>query len=88
MTTITRIAGPPGTGKTTELVKIYYESLKNYDPVDIVVISHTNTAANHIRGKISSNESIEEYMKKTGHEVFDTIKNAKETLKKKRGNNT
>ena len=82
MTTTIRIAGPPGTGKTTKLVKIYYESLKNYDPVDIVVISHTNTAANHIRSKIFSNESIGEYMKETEHEVFGTIKDAKETLKK------
>jgi Ni2+-binding GTPase involved in maturation of urease and hydrogenase len=36
-----RIAGPPGTGKTTDLVKTYYSHLDEYDPTDIIVISHT-----------------------------------------------
>ena len=47
-----RIAGPPGTGKTTYLVKKYYEALSTYQPADIIGYPHTNTAANHIRGKI------------------------------------
>ena len=38
-----RIAGPPGTGKTTKLVEIYYSHLEAYSPTDIIVISHTNT---------------------------------------------
>jgi len=46
-----RIAGPPGTGKTTKLVEIYYTHLEQYSPTDIMVISHTNTAADHIRVK-------------------------------------
>ena len=76
-----RIAGPPGTGKTTKLVNIYYSHLKKYSPADIVVISHTNTAADHIRDRIQDPVSIQEYQKQTGHEIFPTIKNAKETLK-------
>ena len=65
-----RIAGPPGTGKTTKLVEIYYTHLEQYSPTDIMVISHTNTAADHIRGKISENKSIETFQIKTGKEIF------------------
>ena len=54
-----RIAGPPGTGKTTKLVEIYYSHLKKYSPADIVVISHTNTAADHIRERIKDPASIQ-----------------------------
>ena len=82
MTKKIRIAGPPGTGKTTKLVKIYYDHLiDKYSPADIIVISHTNTAANHIRDKIYSDESIQEYQEKTGNEIFRLIKQSKETLK-------
>ena len=51
MTQKIRIAGPPGTGKTTKLVQIYYDHIveNKYSPADIIVISHTNTAANHIK---------------------------------------
>jgi len=82
MTKKIRIAGPPGTGKTTKLVEIYYNHLiDKYSPADIIVISHTNTAANHIRDKIYSDESIQEYQEKTGNEIFRLIKQSKETLK-------
>lgn len=77
-----RIAGPPGTGKTTKLVNIYYSHLKEYSPADIVVISHTNTAADHIRNKIKDIKSIQKFQEETGEEVFPKIKNAKETLEK------
>ena len=76
MTKKIRIAGPPGTGKTTSLVKIYYSHLKQYSPTDIIVISHTNTAADHIRGTIYSDKSIQEYQEDTKHEVFGIVKNA------------
>ena len=59
-----RIAGPPGDlDKTKVLVEIYYTHLEQYSPTDIIVISHTNTAADHIRGKISENKSIETFQK-------------------------
>jgi superfamily I DNA/RNA helicase len=76
-----RIAGPPGTGKTTKLVEIYYNHLvENYSPTDIIVISHTNTAADHIRGKIYADESIDTFQKKTGHEIFHRVKQSKASL--------
>ena len=75
-----RIAGPPGTGKTTKLVEIYYKHLEQYSPTDIMVISHTNTAADHIRGKISENKSIETFQKQTGKEIFHLVKQSKATL--------
>ena len=76
-----RIAGPPGTGKTTKLVEIYYNHLvENYSPTDIIVISHTNTAADHIRGKIYADESIDDFQKKTGHEIFHRVKQSKASL--------
>jgi len=76
-----RIAGPPGTGKTTKLVEIYYKHLvENYSPTDMIVISHTNTAADHIRDKIYKDESIDDFQKKTGHEIFHLVKQSKASL--------
>ena len=75
-----RIAGPPGTGKTTKLVNIYYTHLKEYSPTDIMVISHTNTAADHIRGKIYDNKSIENFQTETNKEIFHLVKQSKATL--------
>ena len=76
-----RIAGPPGTGKTTKLVEIYYKHLvEEYSPTDIIVISHTNTAADHIRGKIYADESIDDFQKKTGNEIFHRVKQSKASL--------
>jgi len=76
-----RIAGPPGTGKTTKLVEIYYKHLvEEYSPTDIIVISHTNTAADHIREKIYADESIDDFQKKTGHEIFHRVKQSKASL--------
>ena len=43
------VAGPPGTGKTHSfLVEKYREGFLNYDPLKILLLSHTNTAANQI----------------------------------------
>ncbi len=75
------MAGQPGTGKTTKLVEIYYNHLvEKYSPADIIVISHTNTAAEHIRGKIYADESIDVFQKKTGHEIFHRVKQSKASL--------
>ena len=65
-----RIAGPPGTGKTTKLVEIYYNHLEEYSPTHIMIISHTNTAADHIRNKITDIETIQKYEDDTGKEIF------------------
>ena len=77
-----RVAGPPGTGKTTYLVKRYYDALDTYQPSDIIVISHTNTAADHIREKINDPESVKEYHKKTGKDLFNLIKETKKIREK------
>ena len=76
-----RIAGPPGTGKTTKLVEIYYNHLEEYSPTQIMIISHTNTAADHIRDKITDIETIQKYEDDTGKKLLQVIKNSKETLK-------
>jgi len=76
-----RIAGPPGTGKTTKLVEIYYNRLEEYSPTQIMIISHTNTAADHIRNKITDIETIQKYEDDTGKKLLQVIKNSKETLK-------
>ena len=77
-----RVAGPPGTGKTTYLVKRYYDALDKYQAIDILVISHTNTAANEIREKINDPENIAEYHKETGKDLFSLIKETKKIRKK------
>ena len=65
-----RIAGPPGTGKTRYLMKRYYDALDTYQATDILVISHTKTAANEIRKKINDPENIAEYHKEKGKDLF------------------
>ena len=79
-----KIAGPPGTGKTRYLMKRYYDALDKYQAVDIMVISHTNTAADEIRKKINDPENIAEYYKETGKDLFSLIKETKKIRKKKR----
>ena len=40
------VSGPPGTGKThLFLIDKYKELLKNYEPEKIIMLSHTNVAA-------------------------------------------
>ena len=47
------IAGPPGTGKTHEfIVSLYKKLLIKYSPDNIIVLSHTNVAADQIRAAI------------------------------------
>ena len=77
-----RIAGPPGTGKTRYLMKRYYDALDTYLAADILVISHTKTAANEIRKKINDPENIAEYHKETGKDLFNLIKETKKIREK------
>ena len=47
------IAGPPGTGKTHGfIVNLYKDRLKEYSPENIIILSHTNVAADEIRDAI------------------------------------
>jgi superfamily I DNA/RNA helicase len=75
-----RIAGPPGTGKTTFLVETFYNSIQDYSIADILVISHTRAAANHIRDEILSTKNIESYQKKYKKEIFYKVTAAKSAL--------
>ena len=45
------IAGPPGTGKTHDFILGLYKQLlkEDYQPEKIVILSHTNVAANQIK---------------------------------------
>ena len=56
-----RIAGPPATGKTRRLVKKYYDHIQQHSATEIIVISHTNTAADEIRDRILDDDNIQEY---------------------------
>ncbi len=45
---ITKIFGPPGTGKTTHLVKLIQQASEQYDPSEIMVASFTRGAAREL----------------------------------------
>ena len=76
-----RIAGPPGTGKTRFLVKLFYEHIQKYSATEILMTSHTNTAAKEIYKRILDDKTIQEYQDDTGKEIFHLVKESKETLK-------
>jgi len=76
-----RIAGPPGTGKTRRLVKKYYDHIQQHSATEIIVISHTNTAADEIRDRILDDGNIQEYQDETGKDIFRLVKESRETLK-------
>ena len=76
-----RIAGPPGTGKTGALVTFYYDQIQMYGATEILVTSHTNTAADEIRDRIEDKENILKYENETGKSVYHLIKESHKTLK-------
>ncbi len=69
-----RIAGPPGTGKTRRLVKAYYDHIHQYSATEIIVTSHTNTAADEIRDRIEDKGNILKYENETGKNIKALIK--------------
>ena len=75
-----RIAGPPGTGKTRSLVKIFYDCIQQYSATEIIVTSHTNTAADEIRRRILDDDNIQEYQDATGKDIFRLVKESRKTL--------
>ena len=75
-----RIAGPPGTGKTRRLVKIFYDNIQKYSATEIIMTSHTNTAADEIRDRILDNANIQKYQDETGNDIFRKVKESKKTL--------
>ena len=53
MTTPKFVSGPPGTGKTHKfLIKKYKELLKTYSPEKIIMLSHTNVAADELKDAV------------------------------------
>ena len=62
------IVGPPGTGKTTRLVELYYDLIQKYSMESIITISHTNVAADEIRDRIRDEKNATKY------KVWDKIK--------------
>ena len=55
------ISGPPGTGKTSMwLTKKYGKLLKKYSHSNMLVLSHTNTAADEIRDNILKLKEVKE----------------------------
>ena len=75
-----RIAGPPGTGKTRRLVEIFYDCIQQYSATEIIVTSHTNTAADEIRRRILDNDNIQEYQDATGTDIFRLVRESRKTL--------
>ena len=56
------IAGPPGTGKTHIYIveELYQELLLKYHPNKIIILSHTNVAADQIRAAVLALPTMKE----------------------------
>ena len=55
------VSGPPGTGKThIYLIDKYKELLKSYNPEKIVMLSHTNVAADELKDAVLEIPEIKE----------------------------
>jgi DNA helicase-2/ATP-dependent DNA helicase PcrA len=52
-----KIFGPPGTGKTTKLLKLLEQELKRVDPDRIAFLTHTNAAADVIADRAGKDAS-------------------------------
>ena len=75
-----RIAGPPGTGKTRFVVNLYYDNIQTHSATEIIMTSHTNTAADEIRDRIKDKNNILEYENKTGKDIKALITESHKTL--------
>ena len=76
-----RIAGPPGTGKTRFVVNLYYDNIQTHSATEIIMTSHTNTAADEIRDRIKDKDNILKYENETKKSIYHLIKESTETLK-------
>jgi hypothetical protein len=66
------IAGPPGTGKTHKfIVDMYMKALEKYTPEKIIILSHTNIAANEIRDAIFDLKNLKN---EEGHYIFPQLR--------------
>jgi superfamily I DNA/RNA helicase len=76
-----RIQGSPGTGKTRRLVRLYYDNIQTSSATEIIMTSHTNTAADEIRDRIKDKDNILKYENETKKSIYHLIKESTETLK-------
>ena len=68
------IAGPPGTGKThVYIVKLFKELIVKYDYKKILILSHTNVAAEQILEAVHKLPEMKEVTKKELRETIGTI---------------
>ena len=75
-----RIAGPPGAGKTRRLVEIFYDRIQQYSATEIIVTSHTNTAADEIRKRILDTKNIQQYQEEKGKDILRLVRESRKTL--------
>ena len=61
--TITKITGPPGCGKTTEILRLVKQAMQRYFPMQIGAVSFTNAAVETIKDRIAS-EGVDRTMVK------------------------
>ena len=55
---ISKIIGPPGTGKSTRVLALIAKACERYDPERIGAISYTNSAVNTIRERIARTTGV------------------------------
>ena len=72
------IYGPPGTGKTTRLVSQIHDIVTtNEQPLDILVLTPTNKAADVLASRLNDNEECSKYIYRYGvTESLDFLKSA------------
>lgn len=56
---IMKVMGPPGTGKTTYLIKALARATKRFDPAGICAVSYTNAATEEIKSRASKHADID-----------------------------
>ena len=71
------IVGPPGTGKTRDLVNLYYEKIQLYPIERTQIISHTNIAADEICERIYNKENAKRYEQKNNVIIWDKLEENK-----------
>lgn len=64
---VMKVMGPPGTGKTTYLIRALARATRHFDPARIGAVSYTNAATEEIRNRAAKNADINmdnaEYMR-------------------------
>ena len=56
---ISKVIGPPGTGKTTELLRLLGAAARKYDPERIGAVSFTKAAVKEMRSRAAEEAGLE-----------------------------